>query len=1819
MDKTVVVTNRMKNSLRIVYSMALAVLCLLVSSLRSEAATSLLDQNGSAAGFWDGTTLFITADMAANTPGTTNWTTSLTGTTTTVTNPVGNSIQIGGSNPDFNGATIIVTNTINGSATANPAFFTVVATNATVDWLIPLTGVNARYTHAFTWAVTNGSTLNHGGANFNWNNQACTLVGNGTMCFSNVLGNNETTSGITNNMIGGKLLLAQTSIGTFGNATTGHGFTLANGTVVFLSPQSLADTFGSFLAGTDVTLKINGGAMDNQSGAPGTVSVGAGAFSFGGSGTFTYVGSATDMSLGPSAVTLNLTPQITVLANTFSIGGVISSGGGFGITKLGNGTLNLTNANTYTGPTTVSAGTLIAPTIATGAGSYTAGDGATLGVKVSAVGQSLNMSSLTVGSATGATLQFDVGPVSNPTTAPIHVSGALTINGAANPISFSTIAPIPSYPTVIPLISYGSIVGNPATFSMGSFPAASPAYQGYISNDVSGQLIDLVLTNGMVTTPVGSPKPVTWQGTPTGNWDTTTKNWLNSGIATNYADVTTSGTGDPATFDDSLTGTSTVNLTTNLSPVSITMANVNSNYVFTGTGRITSVASLTLNGTGTLTLDNSGNNDFSGGVTINSGTLQIGNNDANGRPGTAGIVDNGAIVFNRSDAVLGSTVAMGVISGSGSITNIGSGTVTLSGVQTLTGSAVVNAGILALSGPNTAISALSSITNLTINNGGTVQFLTDNAMGTASPGVPITVNAGGVLTGISTSSHLPGQLTLNGGTLTMGGSQISTVNGTWELEGGLVVPGSPTTSTISTLSVVPHQTGGTVFNITNGATSGIDLLVSGTFINASGSGAHDTGIIKNGPGTMVLDNNNSYTNTTTVAGGVLQLGLPSDAAVLTSPLGFNPLVTITTGGVLSFGSSQGMVITNSIADDGTGIVLSKAGSNVLSGANTFTGSTIVASGSILKLANRSTFSSSTVNVSNATFDVSSGSAINVAGTWAFTNSSFNMGTNLITVGGLNVSNTTLTFPVNPLLLPINVSGALATGGSTNVINVTAMPGFGSYPTNITLIKYGSFANVDGQNRLTTLGVVFSALGSPVGYLTNNVANNSIDLVVVSDLLQPIQPISWNGQTNGINVSTWDIINTADWLLSADGTTVYRYQDGSAVTFDDTAHGSTSVLLSNTVTPLSLTVSNAAKTYTFGGSGSITGPIALYKTNSGTATFTESGGDTFSQGIVMGGGTLVYAATNANISGGLNVSSGLAIMDYTGKFTGNTVIASGSTVQVGNNDGQGNLPSSSIDVEGGLLFNRSDAALTVSNIISGAGGVTNNGTGTVTLTATNSFTGPTVANAGTLQLGGGNTAVSGLHSSSQLLINNGATVEVLVDNALAGHGTLGVLPITINAGGVLTGSPGADAGNGTSTHIQGLLTLNGGTLANSGTSSNVVNGSWDLDDGVATTGGSATSTISAFCVVPTQGGFNVVAGTTPSGIDLDITGTLINGTSQHDGGVTLSGGGVMRMSNTNNYAGATAINNGVLVVNAIETPGVAGPLGKSGAINFGGGTLRYSANNTFDYSSRFGAGGQYNIDTAGQNVAFATALSSGSLTKLGNGTLTLGAANTYNGDTTVGRGKLVTSTASTGAGNYIVTNSGTLDVQVAAAGAQLAVNNLTLGGTASDVSTLQIDTGATGNPTAAAVTSAGAFGTNGTVNVALTGTALTPGTFPLIAYTGASAGSLLHFIPPAGLGGSLSDNGTGLISVTLTAGGPSTNANITRVSLSGTNMVIHGTNNNVPNTSFHYVVLASPSLTNALTNWTPIVTNTFNPDGTFDYTNPIVPGTPRQFIDVEAAP
>jgi fibronectin-binding autotransporter adhesin len=158
-----------------------------------------------------------------------------------------------------------------------------------------------------------------------------------------------------------------------------------------------------------------------------------------------------------------------------------------------------------------------------------------------------------------------------------------------------------------------------------------------------------------------------------------------------------------------------------------------------------------------------------------------------------------------------------------------------------------------------------------------------------------------------------------------------------------------------------------------------------------------------------------------------------------------------------------------------------------------------------------------------------------------------------------------------------------------------------------------------------------------------------------------------------------------------------------------------------------------------------------------------------------------------------------------------------------------------------------------------------------------------------------------------------------------------------------------------------------------------------------------------------------------------------------GNLNVTGGGVLTLANANTYLGTTTISGGIVNLGAAETPGVSGPLGKqvanaSGTILFGGGTLQYSTVNSNDYSGRFDNGTLGNqpirIDTAGKNVTFATALAGTgtSLAKVGNGTLTLTAVNTYDTGTTVSAGTLNVSNttgSATGPGNVTISGTGVL--------------------------------------------------------------------------------------------------------------------------------------------------------------------------------------------------
>ena len=97
-----------------------------------------------------------------------------------------------------------------------------------------------------------------------------------------------------------------------------------------------------------------------------------------------------------------------------------------------------------------------------------------------------------------------------------------------------------------------------------------------------------------------------------------------------------------------------------------------------------------------------GANTYSGGTTIASGTLQLGNGGTSGSI-VGNVTDNGVLAFNRSDVV----IFPGVISGTGVVAQIGSGTTVLNAVNPYSGPTIVARGVLAVGDAAHSAAALS--------------------------------------------------------------------------------------------------------------------------------------------------------------------------------------------------------------------------------------------------------------------------------------------------------------------------------------------------------------------------------------------------------------------------------------------------------------------------------------------------------------------------------------------------------------------------------------------------------------------------------------------------------------------------------------------------------------------------------------------------------------------------------------------------------------------------------------------------------------------------------------------------------------------------------------------------------------------------------------------------------------------------------------------------------------------------------------------------------------------------------------------------------
>ena len=337
--------------------------------------------------------------------------------------------------------------------------------------------------------------------------------------------------------------------------------------------------------------------------------------------------------------------------------------------------------------------------------------------------------------------------------------GTLNIDGAAasTTLKINDAAPAPGQ---YPLIAYNSM-GGTIGFD-GLKVQAGAGVTATLSNNISSYpyTIDVVIT---------AASQLTWNGTPNGNWDiAATANWKRGAAAATYNE--TVGVGDRVVFDDTATGTTAVSLTTTLSPIGITVNNTSKNYSFDGTGKLSGAGGLTKQGTGTLTLSQTGTNDYAGTTYVGAGKLAIGTGGTAGMVGTGPLTIDGTVEFNRSDDL----VLNNTISGVGSLTKLGANTLTLAGPANFSGTTTISGGTLSLNpaGTDTLSGMITGAGALGVNGAGTL--LLSGSGSDYTGGTLITSGTLQIGDGVNPGS-LPGRV-VNNGTLVFNSSSYSSAN-----------------------------------------------------------------------------------------------------------------------------------------------------------------------------------------------------------------------------------------------------------------------------------------------------------------------------------------------------------------------------------------------------------------------------------------------------------------------------------------------------------------------------------------------------------------------------------------------------------------------------------------------------------------------------------------------------------------------------------------------------------------------------------------------------------------------------------------------------------------------------------------------------------------------------------------------------------------------------------------------------------------------------------------------------------------------------------
>ncbi|MFE0015928.1 autotransporter domain-containing protein [Mesorhizobium sp. NPDC059054] len=1227
--------------------------------------------------------------------------------------------------------------------------------------------------------------------------------------------------------------------------------------------------------GGDLQLSFTGGPVNSAIGDTSAVSLNAGQLLVaenetigsldGDAGTYVWLYNGNTLGVGGDNT-----------STTYS-GVILNAGiGGGKLVKTGTGVLTLTGNNLYTGGTTLAQGGLAAGSnTALGSGNVTVSGNASLSnannvsvalannIGILNPGQTLTLTS-GVGAGAGGDLRLD-GQISGP--------GGVAINNA----SLSSVALFGNniYAGGTTLNGGRVSVGNNNAFGFGNVTvnALATLFTGApgltIGNNFSllgtGLNVandhDLTLTGtlsgvgGFAKSANGAGR-LTLTGTNTYQGTTTIGRGVlevrNGSAIPDASAVIIGASGQLELSDPEIIGSLEGSGAIVLNGQALTTTN-NSAKTYSGIISGTGSSGFTKNGTGTLILDgsNSVGNQFLGTAIVGQGTLRIDGAFGDTVGNTAGITVAGNATLGGTGTIHGDVT---VQSGGTLSPGASPGTLTIAGDLTLdTGSTSK----FELGTPNVIANASNDLVkvggNLTL--GGNLEATVASAgyyrlfeYGTLTPGstfdTETVTSSNFTVANHTVGLDVPGQVYLialgAGQTIQFWDGGNATPNfvdggsGTWDgaafnwtdVNGAVNVPwmqsvgvfgGSAGTVTVAgtqnfdTLQFVTdgyHLAGGSLaFNPASGSagTIAVDGGVTAFVDSVLTDGTTATDFIKAGNGTLILTGANTYTGTTSIQGGTLQLGDGGNAGSIGGGAVFND-------GMLAFDRSDGFIFANNITGTG-GLKQAGTGTVTLMGNNDYSGDTVVNAGTLTAGANTA-FSANSVAVVNVggMLDIADGVETDIKG--LLDGSS---GGGVVNIGTLD----------DTTVLSIGANGPGTSDFSGQIT------GAGSLELDQGALTLRGASDIGGDlfispdAALTLLGpnASFTAAGGQgVG------GGGSLDMFagakLTTDNLLVGGAMLVDGKDTNAKVSQLTFVGI---MPTAATLTI---QNGGVV---DSLFGA---VIENPLVAASAVVTGQGSTWnvsTFLGVGNMLG--------GGTGKLTVAAG-----GVVNVGDTTVIAAETA--STGLDPSmvmvtgAGSKLTTKTlivglppcacGPLPGQLIVADGGSVvasepvmidqgsllAIGDGNLSGSLVAPSIANDGLIHANFTDTA-TLDADIAGTGTLAKQGSGTLVLNGASTYTGATTVDAGKLVVG--DSSHPGASLASTVTLKSGA--------ALGGIGTVGALVAengavvapgnsigTLNVAGDVSLAAGSTyeveiAGNGTSDRIAatGKATLGGGKV------------------------------------------------------------------------------------------------------------------------------------------------------------------------------------------------------------------------------------------------------------------------------------------------------------------------------------------------------------------------------------------------------------------------